>query len=75
MKKAILQLETLTCPSCMQKITNAVKQLPGVETDSIQVLFNSSKIKLDFNETLLEVKDIEKAVTAIGYDVIKSSVK
>jgi copper chaperone CopZ len=30
MKQATIQLETLTCPSCMQKIENAVKSLDGV---------------------------------------------
>ena len=27
MKKTTIQLETLTCPSCLQKINNAVKGL------------------------------------------------
>ena len=32
MIKATISLETLTCPSCLQKIDNAVKKLDGVET-------------------------------------------
>lgn len=31
MEKVILQLGTLTCPSCMQKIEQAVKKENGVE--------------------------------------------
>ena len=38
MQRATIQLETLTCPSCMQKIENAVKALDGVNKDSIKVL-------------------------------------
>ena len=34
MKKATLQLETLTCPSCALKIENAVKSVNGVEKES-----------------------------------------
>ncbi|MCO4488939.1 hypothetical protein Si021_00923 [Streptococcus infantarius subsp. infantarius] len=30
MKKAILQLETLACPTCMQKIEGAIKSVAGV---------------------------------------------
>ena len=30
MQKATIQLETLSCPSCMQKIENAVKGLKGI---------------------------------------------
>ena len=36
MKKATLQLETLTCPSCAQKIENAVKSLNGVEKKALK---------------------------------------
>ena len=49
MQKAVIQLETLSCPSCMQKIENAVKGLNGVNQDSLKVLFNASKVKVDFD--------------------------
>ena len=47
MKSATIQLETLVCPSCMQKIESALKSLDGVDQDTVKVLFNSSKAKLD----------------------------
>ena len=75
MKTATIQLETLTCPSCLQKIENAVKVLGGVEKDSVQVLFNSSKVKVNFNDDLIGIGEIEKAITQLGYEVKKSSVK
>jgi copper chaperone len=75
MKKATIQLETLTCPSCVQKIENAVKSLSGVEKESVKVLFNSSKAKFDFDEEKLSVQDVEKAITALGYEVRKTQVK
>ena len=75
MKKATNQLETLTCPSCVLKIEGATKALDGVVKDSVKVLFNSSKVKLDFDEQKLSVEDIEKAIIALGYEVKKSQVK
>ncbi len=69
MKKAVVQLDTLTCPSCVQKIDNAVKGLDGVEKESVKVLFNSSKVKLDFDEDKVSTEDIENAITALGYEV------
>ena len=75
MKKATIQLDTLTCPSCAKKIDSAVKSLDGVEKDSVSVMFISSKVKLDFDDEKLSVGEIEKAITALGYDVIKSQVK
>ncbi|HHX56681.1 MAG TPA: metal-binding protein [Clostridiales bacterium] len=74
MKKANIQLETLTCPSCTQKIENAVKSLEGVEKDSVKVLFNSSKVKFNFDDENLSVENIEKAITTLGYEVKKSKV-
>lgn len=75
MKKATIQLEALTCPSCMQKIDNAVKSLDGVEKDSVNVLFNSSKVKLDFDDEKISIENIEKAIDKLGYEVKKSQVK
>lgn len=75
MQKAIIQLDTLTCPSCGLKIEGAVKSLNGVNKDSVSVLFNSSKVKLDFDETKLSIEDITKAITTLGYDVLKTQLK
>ena len=75
MKAATIQLETLTCPSCMQKVEGAVKSLDGVEQDTVKVLFNASKVKLSFNEDMVTIDQIENAITKMGYKVKKSSVK
>mgnify|MGYP003611522903 FL=1 len=75
MKNATIQLDTLTCPSCVQKIENATKSMSGVDKESVKVLFNSSKVKFDFDDEKLSVEDVEKAITALGYDVKKSQVK
>lgn len=75
MQKASIQLGTLTCPSCMQKIEKAVRSFAGIEQDSISVMFNSSKVKFQFDETKLAISDVENAITALGYEVIKTQVK
>ena len=75
MKKATIQLESLACPSCVQKIENATKSLNGVEKESVKVLFNSSKVKFDFDDEKISLKDAEDAITALGYDVIKAQAK
>jgi len=75
MQKATIQLDTLTCPSCAQKIDSAVKLLVGVEKESVNVTFMTSKVKLTFDDTQLSVKEIEKAITSLGYDVKKCQVK
>ena len=75
MQKATIQLETLVCPSCSQKIEGALKALVGIEKESISVSFNTSKVKLNFDPEKLTVEKIKNAITALGYEVIKSQVK
>lgn len=75
MKSATIQLETLTCPSCIQKIEGALKGLDGVDQDTAKISFNSSKVKLDFDEDKVSIQEIENAISKLGYDVLKSRVK
>lgn len=75
MQKATIQLETLTCPSCMTKIENAVKAIDGVEKETLNVSFNSSKVKLNFDDEKISIQDIENSITKLGYEVKKSTVK
>ena len=75
MKNATIQLEGLSCPSCLQKIESAVKSLEGVDKQSVNVLFNASKVKLIFDEEKISIAQIENVITALGYEVKKSQVK
>jgi len=75
MQKATIKLETLTCPSCLEKINSALKELNGIDDDSVKVLFNSSKVKTNFDADHVSLKEIEKAIENLGYPIIKSKVK
>lgn len=75
MKKAIINLESLSCPSCLQKIESALKGLDGIEKDSVEVLFNSSRVRANFDSESVTIEEIEKAIEDLGYPVIRSRVK
>lgn len=75
MKKATLQLETLTCPSCMAKIEGALKTLDGINRDTLSVSFNTSKVKVDFDDSKLAIEAIQKIISDLGYEVKKTQVK
>lgn len=75
MQKATINLESLSCPSCLQKIENALKGLDGVDKDSVEVLFNSSRVKTNFDSKLVTIEAIEKSIEDLGYPVIRSKVK
>ena len=71
--KATYQLETLSCPSCLQKIEAVLKNTAGVK--DFKVLFNASKVKLTFDSTVVQSETIEKAIGDLGYPVIKVKLK
>lgn len=75
MQKAVINLETLACPSCLQKIENALKGLKGVDKDSVEVLFNSSRTRLNFDSQTVSIEEVEKAIEDLGYPVIRSRVR
>jgi len=75
MQQAVINLETLSCPSCLQKIENGVKGLKGVEKESVEVLFNSSRVRTKFDSESISIETIEKAIETLGYPVIRSRVK
>ena len=75
MKNANIQLEKLTCPSCLQKIENGVGKLNGIDKDSLKVMFNASRVKVDFDGDVLSIEEIEKSIQDLGYEVKKSRVK
>ncbi|NLK52888.1 MAG: heavy-metal-associated domain-containing protein [Syntrophomonadaceae bacterium] len=62
------QLETLTCPTCVRKIETAVKQMDGVK--EVEVLFNASKVKVKFDESLDDGKEVKKTIERLGFDVL-----
>lgn len=72
MSKAIYQLEPLTCPSCIKKIETTLSKTIGVE--SVKVLFNSSKVKTEFDESTIEASEIKETIQKLGYPDRKSVV-
>lgn len=72
MTKAVIQLETLTCPSCVKKIESALNRLEGV--NSVKVLFNSSKVKAEFDASQISVDKIKETIDKLGYEVLSSKI-
>lgn len=72
MKKAVYQLEPLTCPSCVKTIEQALKRTAGVEV--VKVLFNSGKVRTEFNEEEVTAKDLSDVLEKLGYPVLKTKV-
>ncbi|MGW8123603.1 heavy-metal-associated domain-containing protein [Roseivirga echinicomitans] len=70
LKTVRFQLETLTCPSCITKIEGVLNKEPGVE--NAQVLFNSSKVKVQFDEGKSSANRLIELIEKVGYPVLSS---
>jgi len=70
MSKAVYQLEPLTCPSCIKKIETTLNKTEGIE--SAKVMFNSSKVKTEFDESKTKAEKIQETIQKLGYPVLSS---
>lgn len=68
MKTSKIRLEELTCPSCIKKIESLLSKTQGVM--QVQVLFNSSKVKVSFDEEVISEKEIATKIEKLGYKVL-----
>jgi copper chaperone len=68
MKQMSIQLETLTCPSCVKKIETSLGSLKGV--NEVKVLFSSSKVKINFDESITSIEAINQTIDKVGFDVL-----
>lgn len=64
--KTILRSKELTCPSCITKIEKALTKVEGVE--SAKVFFSTGRIEVEHNSDLVQGRDLEKAIQAVGYE-------
>lgn len=72
MNKIIMKLDELSCPSCMGKIEGAMNQTKGVT--SAKVLFNASKVKAQFDASIVTADELISKVETLGYPVESSKV-
>ncbi|HBL69550.1 MAG TPA: heavy metal-binding protein [Firmicutes bacterium] len=62
------QLETLSCPTCAAKIESMLKKTEGIQ--EYEVLFNSSRVKVTFDENATDSETIKSKIGQLGYDVL-----
>lgn len=72
-KNARFTTEPFTCPSCIKKIESAVGRMDGVQ--DVNVMFNSSKVKVAFEEDAVAPEAIAETITGLGYPVTATSVR
>ena len=68
MTNKTLQLEGMTCPTCVLRIEKLLKKTKGVGES--EVLYNSGRVKLALDEDLVSVDAISAAIEQLGYKVV-----
>lgn len=72
MKKAVFLMEPFSCPSCVKKIEGALSRAKGVQ--QVKVLFHSSKVRVEFDESVVEVNELQELIVKLGYPVLNQKV-
>ncbi|RAU91849.1 heavy-metal-associated domain-containing protein [Paenibacillus sp. YN15] len=68
MANKIYQMETVSCPSCIVKIEGALKKTKGIAQS--EVLFNTSRVKVEFDENTVSSQEIKDKIKKLGYRVL-----
>lgn len=68
MIKKEIRLEALTCPTCVNKIEKALIKQKGVS--EAKVLFNASKIRVMYDESVVKKQALIDIVEGLGYKVL-----
>ncbi|MCI7551391.1 MAG: heavy metal-associated domain-containing protein [Actinomycetaceae bacterium] len=67
MALAKFQTTEFTCPSCVRKIETNVRKLDGVS--DVKVMFNSNKVKVDYDDAVITTDSIAHLIEDLGYPV------
>jgi copper chaperone CopZ len=63
MQHATLHIEGMTCGHCLNAVSRALRAIPGVEIDSVQI----GRADLRYDERTTTPDALEAAVTEAGY--------
>ena len=72
MQKVVFNMEPFTCPSCVKKIENTVAKVDGV--NEVKVMFNSGRVRAEFDSSKTDADAIENAIVRLGYPVLSKKI-
>ncbi len=68
---ATLNIQGMSCISCMAHVEGALNDLPGVINATVSLSKNSAKVT--YVSDIVLIQNMENAIRKIGYQVIKSN--
>src|SRR5437899_3739210 len=67
-KRTVLKIGGMHCAGCVSSIQKSVSDVPGV--NKVEVNLATEKATLEFDQTIVKLDSIEKAIEEIGYKVV-----
>ncbi len=67
MKKEIVLLANLNCPSCAADLQKALAKLDGVQR--AEVAFGSGSVELEYDDNVVKSSDIDRTIESFGVTV------
>ncbi|MGL5041685.1 MAG: heavy metal translocating P-type ATPase [Culicoidibacterales bacterium] len=65
MMKKTVDIEGMTCQSCVQRVEKAVKKLPGVKMINVNLI--TEKIAIEYDPKLVQIEEVIETMAKIGY--------
>lgn len=66
-----LNIEGMTCASCVQTVEKAARKLEGVQEANVNL--TTEKMNISYDETKLSIHDIQSAVDQAGYKAVNET--
>lgn len=63
-----LQVKGMSCNHCVNAVTNALKELSGVNTVSVDLA--AGRVTISYDETAVGLDKMKEAIEEAGYDVV-----
>lgn len=68
MSHMTFQLETVSCPSCINKIESMLGKTKGIRR--AEVRFNTSRVRVEFDGDIVSSSEIGAKIEKLGYRVL-----
>ena len=72
MSNKTLKIEGMTCAACSKAVERVTRKLDGVEESNVNLA--TEKLNISFDETKINIKDIEAAIEKAGYKAVSAAV-
>lgn len=66
-----LQIQGMTCASCVRRVEGALQKVQGVESASVNLVTEKATVRFDVAKTTMA--ELQKAIEAAGYGVVPPS--